>query len=234
MNRSSLAGLAGIFVAATAAVSFAAPINIPNFSLENPTVAPGAFSVAPIPNFFKGTDVGVQNIGQFSAVAGQPAAAPGVTDGSQAAFIGNGQAPSNLGTDLTNAGVAGAQSYTFTVALASRGGTATAGVANPGINVGIQNLSAGGAIVTTYVPLSALQTGATAGAPSLTYQNFSVTLPGAGVAAGSNIRLFLDKLNGTPLLLADNFRLNTVVPEPASLGLLGLGGLTLLRRRRTA
>ncbi len=238
MHRTPLAGIAGILVAATAAVSSAAVINVPGGSFETPVQATGTFSFG-APNFGVvaangSTDVGIQNIGDFSGTAGVPAATPGATDGKQAVFLGNGQAPISIFQDLTGAGSAGAASYTLTVALASRGGTASAGASFAGANVGLQDVTSGAAPVVTFVPLTALQTGTTPNAPSLGYSNYSVTLPATGIAAGDTLRVFLDKLDGTPLLLADNFRLASAVPEPASLGLLGLGGLTLLRRRRSA
>ncbi len=67
--------------------------------------------------------------------------------------------------------------------------------------------------------------------PHLAWTNFSYTAPSGGSNAAEHIAKFeLRSTIGSDLIL-DNLRV-VLIPEPASLALLGLGGVALLGRRR--
>ena len=216
-----------VALAAFASTGSAQTLTLTNPSFELPAVAAGAFSVADVPGWGKvgTTDIGVHRNGEFGA----PTTG---SDQLQLLFIGNGQNFGSTFQDVVgNTTVGGAQiaSYTFTIALATRGGTFTGNV-----NVGLQDLTGGTgnvATVTNVVPGSTLS--------NTTYRDFSVTLPATTVAPGDSLRIFIDKGAGNSLIVLDNARLvANAVPEPSTWAMM-LGGLgvlagAVLRRVRTA
>ena len=200
-------------------------IALVNPSFEQPAVASGAFSTDVVPGWNKvGTnDIGVHRNNEFGAPA---------TGGDllQLLFIGNGTAFGSIYQDVTSStfGGAGVASYTFTISLGTRGGPTFAGT----INVGLQDLTGTTAVLMNTFP--AINLNATA------YQDFSITLPAATVAAGDSLRIFVDKNAGSQLIVVDNARLvANAVPEPSTwaalcAGLGALSGVMRLRRGRAA
>jgi hypothetical protein len=207
----SLLALAGLSRSANAQVTL-----VPNYSFETSTG--GDFT--PPTDFNTGNDVLVQTQGL--------AGGPNAEDGTHYVGFGNGTNFTNLFQDYTNIAGEGdpaVTAFTFTAGFALRnfnnesdttGDTAT-------INLGIQDLTGTGGITILPISRSLLN--------NQTFTDFSVTLPAATVAAGDSIRLFIDKNAGVGFFVADNLRV-TAVPEPVSAGLLGLGALSLLARRR--
>ena len=67
-----------------------------------------------------------------------------------------------------------------------------------------------------------------------TLMTYVLNMSGEPTWTGTNMRIRLDPVHGTEAFAVDYIRLrtNTSVPEPATLSLLALGGLGLLRRRR--
>ena len=200
----------------------------PGFVVLTPT-GPGLYPNpvgSSIGQFFFGQDGGIQRVVDAQL---DPAAA----DGTQYAFIGNGNNFTNIATDQTlSSADPAATNYTFTVALGTR--ARDSAPTNTTINVGLIDFAGTDLNTVRAVNVTSLQRSSL---PVNGFADYSVTLPADTFQSGDVVRLFVDKTgpggDGVSLIVLDNFRLIAAVPEPGSLGLL-TGATALLRRRRRA
>lgn len=205
----------------------AAPIAVPNFSFEAQVLGSGGANAGSPTDWVLSGGGGVYhpNGSNFTAVG--PLAAPG--DGNQYAYLET--ATGNPGTvTLTSAAslatVVAGTTYTLTAAIGHRNFDAAGGRRPDDYKI---ELLVDGAPVATNT-LSDAHTNI----PSGTWVDLSTGFT-AGASGGSlTIRLSHSSDDATFRQGAyDNIRLDgTVVPEPGSLALIGLGGLLIARRRR--
>ena len=212
-NRSVVAGLAckvlaPILLSALASLAIApaaeaSPISVPNYSFETPVYGAGGFGVIGSPWLNSGPAGGLD--GAFATP----------TQGEQTAFVGtdNAQAASiyqDIGTLLP------LKRYTLTVDVIPRSGF----VGSKGWIELVNGTDPTGTLLSqTFVTES-----------PTTFTATTSFLTGPTVGGDLTIVLGYDNtVNGQ--MIYDNVCLDAV-PEPASLGLLAVGGLALLKRRR--
>lgn len=217
--KSMLKPLVVGIVALNSAAAFALDLNIVNHSFEDPTLSSGSFFYSPtlVPGWtataLGGADRGIWNT-----------SAPG-KDGDNIAFVYGANA---IAQDLTHAILA---DTTYTVSYV---------MGRPGTNgvIGNVELWAGGTV----------SNGAVSGGTLIAFQNinhgnnggnmlaysFTYTSSTSSGAVGQNLSLrFTGPTNSGTYLSYDNFRVSAeAVPEPATITILGLATLAVLRKKR--
>lgn len=236
MRLSAVAVCLSLFQAVAA---HAAVVAVPNFSFENPTLAPGQFTQTSglgdstaIPGWtVSGTVPVIAGIRRNSDPTTQFSSLP---DGNQFAYVGT-RVTGNQGNMVLTAPtgnlptIVAGTGYTVTVAV-GRNIHNTFGAGSLELD-----LTANGTVVaSTFLDVNTV-TGDT-------FKDISTTLsPAASAAfAGQQLSIRLVETNTSPAgsgdyneVALDNVRLvTTAVPEPASLGVLALGAAALLTKRR--
>ncbi|XAL99502.1 PEP-CTERM sorting domain-containing protein [Phycisphaeraceae bacterium D3-23] len=205
--------LATGFAATFCGAAMAAPVAISNHSFENPDVGgAGGWSDA---NVDWGDDAGASPEEFTEHIAGFSA------DGVNHTGVNTG---SLITQDVAATYTSGMQ-YTLTVAIGNRGSQGT--LDEDDAEIRLVDASNGNILASSIFNTGALTADDTFTDVSIVYN------AGAGVD-GNGIRIELAAIGATAGSRAhyDNVRLDEAIPEPGSLALLGLGGLTLLRRRR--
>jgi hypothetical protein len=207
--------VAGFGLLAWSAVASAQAVNNGNFETDanNFTKFPGYVGDSPNPTSVTG----------FSGPAGGYGINPG--NGAGAPFRDNGNDNTNVlfiqggGTTLTQSisGFSAGQAYKLDFDYNSRnccGGT-------PGLtlSIGGQNFNSG--------PITPV-----GGTNPLYHGTINFTAGGTGTETVSITKT--DAVAGDSTAVVDNLVISRAVPEPAALGLLAVGGIGLLRRKRTA
>ena len=154
---------------------------------------------------------------QFTGTTGAPGTIPGTGDGTQVAYM-NGSSPmyQSVGT------IAAASVYELTVAIGQRLETAWSN-----LTVELRATNQNGTVLASDVFDAA-------DAPDGTFSDVSISFNSADFSGEVSNDLVITFRSVGVQALYDNVRLTeTLIPEPSSLALLGLGGLLVARRRRT-
>lgn len=235
MNTLFRSTAAAAVVLAFAATASAVPVD--NFSFEVPDTSTYLYNPDDSAanggwDFSGGSGVVQQQV----AFAGDLTGGYLATDGTQLGFLqGNAEIAQNLaqGTSI------GGAEYLIEFDAAGRTDNLTAGLGGTPsageLSVVITDVGGGNAMtVLPFTPILVGLEGADPAAPKDLY-SFAVPFVNPVNFGGGGFRLrFLHRpgVNGGDVsTIIDNVRVNQVIPEPASLGLLGIGGLALLRRR---
>lgn len=219
----------------------ASAVPVDNFSFEVPDVDPFAYNPSDSTASGTGWDYsgGAGITQQQVAFAGDANGGYLATDGTQLGFL---QGNSEIAQNLAQGTSVGGAEYLIEFDAAGRtdnltagaGGTPSAGE----LSVRITDVGGGNEmIVSPFTPIPVGPEGDDPAAPKDLYSfAYTFTNPESFGSGGFRLR-FLHQpaaTGGDVSTIIDNVRVTQVIPEPASLALLGLGGLGLLRRRRTA
>lgn len=233
--RKRMLAIRSVLATAVAAGVFAASAGaqVANPGFEEPELADGDFTQGSVPGWQVGgggiTGVFDPNDAFFPGTTGSDGAVPPPGDGDQIAFIftGEGDAPGTL-TQTLGGAITPNTTYTLSVAV----GQAVESLGRPFAGYEI-SLLAGNTVLAT-------EADQVTPAPG-TFQTVDVayTTGAADPNVGAPLTLRLATTTNTAAAIDESFfdsaQVTAVaVPEPAALGLLALGGLAVLRRRRGA
>lgn len=219
--------LSAALVCVSAFSALAAPISITNPGFETDLSGPGGWSDA-VPTGWADPQGGdntnfIENIAGFASEGSMHLGFEGNDFGLVYQDLSTAWAPNST--------------YTLTVGVGNRSGGTGAGLGRFSLTSSFDGLPAAGPLngpYSLYTPsgfFTDLDTSTVANVPG-SFADAVFTFSTGAVAPAGNIRIAVQSLNGTRIHV-DNFRLD-VVPEPASMGLLGLGAAVMMRRRRRA